>query len=140
VAFSPCGTFIVAGLYNSLVQMRSLVDEGFKRDFQGHDESTQSILFSLCGYFLITGSSDNTVKIRDSATGMCQATVDCEGGVNALTFLPGRQEVLAGTFDEKLVVIGMNGVKRREVQVDGRVTALARAADAVVVGLYDGRL
>jgi len=142
VVISPCGTLVVAGLRSGLVEMRSLVDEGFKKVFQGHGNFVRRMLFSLCGSFLISGSDDRTVNIWDYAAGVCMATVDCGSYVDGLTLLPGRQEVLAGTGDGMLVVIGMDGVKRREVQIEGglAVSALACTGDAVVVGLGDGRL
>ena len=142
VAFSPCGTLVVAGLGSRLVEMRSLLDAGFKRVFQGHGNAARRVLFSLCGSFLISGSWDRTVKIWDSAAGVCLATADCGDMVCGLALLPGGREVLAGTWDGTLVAVGMEGVKRREVQIAGgsAVTALACAGDAVVVGLHDGRL
>jgi len=142
VAFSSCRTLVVAGLLSGIVEMRSLVDAGFKRVFQKHGFSAQRVLFSVCGSFLISGSNDRTVKIWDSATRMCLATTGCGSHVIGLTLLPGGREVLAGTGDGMLVVIGMDGVKRREVQIEGGrpVTAFACAGDAVVVGLSNGRL
>jgi len=141
-AISPCRTLVAAGFWNGLIEMQSLLDAGFKRAFQGHADLVQKVLFSLCGSFLISGSDDCTVKIWDSAAGVCQATTDCGSCVLDLTLLPGGQEVLAGIYGGKLVVIGMDGVKRREVQIEGgeNVTALACAGDTIMVGLYYGRL
>ena len=50
--------------------------------------------------------------------------------------------MLAGTWNGMLVVIGMDGVKKREARIDGgwAVGALACAGDAVVVGLCYGHL
>ena len=92
VAISPCGTLVVSGMDSGLVEMRSLVDVGFKRVFQGHANLVRMVLFSLCGSFLISGSSDSTVKIWVSATGVCQATVDCGSWVYGLALLPGGRE------------------------------------------------
>jgi WD40 repeat protein len=147
VAISPCSTLVVAGLWSGLIEMRSLLDAEFKRVFQGHGFMVNRMLFSLYGsrgdtyLIIISGSSDGTVKIWDSAAGVCMATVDCGTWVYGLALLPGGREVLAETGGDMLIVIGMDGIKKREVQIDGaKVTALVRAGDAVVVGLADGRL
>jgi WD40 repeat protein len=148
VTISPCGTHVVVGFYSGLVEMRSLMDAGFKRFFQGHDIIVYKILFSMCGArgdtypLMISGSGSNIVKIWDLVTGVCLATVDSTNFVYGLTLLPGGQEILAGTYDGMLVVIGIDGIKKREVQIEGGtgVGALACAGDAVVVGLNDGRL
>ena len=71
VAFNLCGTLVVAGMAGGLIEMRSLLDAEFKRVFQGHADLVRRMLFSLCGSFLISGSFDSTIKIWDSAAGVC---------------------------------------------------------------------
>ena len=147
VAISPCGTLVVVALRNGLIEMWSLLTKEFLQRFYGHRENVSKVLFSFCGSFLISGSHDDTIKIWDVATGMCKATLDCGHGVDvpgfvtALTLLHGGREVLAGTWDGKLIVIGMDGVIRRKFHQKGRnIYLLACAGGGVVVLLDDKRL
>ena len=140
IAFKSCGTLMAVGMHDDLVELRSLVDSEFKRVLQRNNDLARQIHFSLCGSFLITGSGSLTIKIWDSATGVSLATANLGSWAEQLVLLPGGQEILAGTWLCELVVIGMDGVKRREARIEGSVTALACAGDSVVVGLGDGRL
>lgn len=147
VAISPCGTLVVVALKNGLIEMWSLQNKKFLQCFHGHRENASTILFSLCGSFLISGSHDGTIKIWDVTTGMCKATLDCgrgvdvSGDVTALTLLHGGKEVLAGTWDGKLIVLEMDGVVRRKFHQKGRnIYSLSCAGDGVVVLLDDRRL
>jgi len=148
VAFSPCGTNVVAGLQSGIIEMHSLLTTWFRRVFRGHDNRMQSMLFNMCGSrgdtypLIISGSWDGTVNIWDSAAGACLATADFGSSVCGLALLPGGREVLVGTSGGMLIVIGMDGIKKCEVRIEGGAvaTALACAGDAVVVGLGDGHL
>jgi len=146
VAISPCGTLVVAGLINGRIEMRSLLDAAFKRVFQERERAVKNVLFSFCGPrgdmypLMISWLDSHVIRIWDSATGECMSTFVCEKPITGMTLLPEGQEILAGTSDNTLIMIGMDGIKKREVQIEGEmmVKALACANNNVVVWFHNG--
>jgi len=154
IEFSPCGRFILAGLENGRLEMRSLAGDTVGRVFQPFGSTIQKVLFGSYGSydaekngqaFLVSGSYDGTLSVWDSVTYECTKTIDLQRNrqdhINGLVFLPGEQEVLAGTSAGQLVVVPIHGNDQpRRINMRARhvtVTALVRVGDAVAVGVMD---
>jgi len=146
VAFSPCGSFVAVAISTGQVEMRSLVDGNFKRVFGAHGSTVNHIVFSprqgLSSVMITTGFSQ-PVKFWDSETEICIRAVDCGRSDAGMVLLPGNQEILVGTTYGKLIVAGMDGIKRHEYQIPlrletGVMTALVNVGDAVAIKFVNG--
>jgi WD40 repeat protein len=146
VAFSPCGSFMAVAISTGQVEMLSLVDRDFRRVFGDHGSTVNHIVFSprqgLSPIMITTGFSQ-TVQFWDSETEICIRAVDCGRGCAGMVLLPGNQEILVGTSYGELIVVGMDGIKRREHQMPlkvwlGVMTALENVGDAVAIGFVNG--
>ena len=76
------------------------LDLGIKPDLIGHGYSVNSVSFSPDGKFLVSGGHDTTVKIWDSASGMCLQTLEGHGYyVNSVSFSPDGRFLVSGSED-----------------------------------------
>ena len=87
VAFSTDGTLATGGTHKSIrlwnVTTGQQIAEFGVAELDRHEGSVNSVAFSPDGFKLASGSSDNTVKVWDVATGALQATL--RGHANAVT-------------------------------------------------------
>ena len=98
VAFSPDGTMIVSGSFDKTVKLWSLTGKSwlssvvsgeYLKSMNEHAASVNSVAFSPDGKMIVSGSSDNSVKLWDVATGECLQTLEGhEGQVNSVSFSP----------------------------------------------------
>jgi WD40 repeat protein len=73
------------------------------RAFEGHKGSVYTCAFSLDGRRVLSGSSDNTLKLWDAAAGQeVRAFVGHQGSVYACVFTPEGRYVLSGSSDNTL--------------------------------------
>jgi WD40 repeat protein len=142
IALRRCGTVVAASLPDGLIEIRSWDDKVFKKVLEGHTNDVSSLLFSRCGSFIISGSMDCTVKIWDYETTKCLKTIDCDSMITSMTLHPIEKEILVGTHDGMLTVIGMDGLKKHQVVIEARTPASSFAihGDSVYVGLFNGYL
>jgi WD40 repeat protein len=139
VKFSPCGRFVLAGLENGNLEMRSLTDKGFRTVFEGNRSPIQKVLFGK--HVCVSGSFDGTLTTWDSETGAHTRSTQLGSCIHGLVFLPGEQEMLAGTYEGHLAVIQVNGtaqprrLQSREHRI--MISAIARVGDSVVIGIAD---
>ena len=93
-AYSPDGRYIAtcgsmgAYLWDAQTSM-------FVRAIRGHADVVRSIAFSPDGARLLTGSSDNTARIWDVATGVCTRVFHFAWGYSNAVFSPDGTSVLA---------------------------------------------
>ena len=66
--FSPDGKYVVTSGYGAAVMWDVRTGREI-RTFQGHSDMIRSVVFSLDGRYLATGSGDKTVKVWEVATG-----------------------------------------------------------------------
>ncbi|RYP53671.1 hypothetical protein DL768_001397 [Monosporascus sp. mg162] len=96
--------------------VRLLIDAGIEltiHTLEGHSNLGQGVVFSPDGMLVASGSSDNTVKLWDSATGALRHTLKGHSGtVWDVAFSPDGMLVASGSSDSTvklwdLTVIGM---------------------------------
>jgi WD40 repeat protein len=112
VAFSPNGMYVVSGSVDNTAIIWSAETGAAARILNGsgilyghavssgHTASVNSVAFSPNGVYVVTGSSDNTVKIWSAETGAVVRT--CKGhtrSVNSVAFSPDGMYVASGSFD-----------------------------------------
>ena len=78
---------------------------------QNHEEQTlrhagyvNSVAFSPDGKQVLTGSSDNTAVLQNTATGQTLQTWKHAGGVLSVAFSPDGKQVLTGSWDQTAVL------------------------------------
>lgn len=164
--FSRCGTLAIVSFYDTSLEIRSLVDEKYKKVFQKSVYGAGIPVFSHDPSIIISMMMDGIgiIKIWDLETAQCRATIDCGDHISALVLLPGGQEILVGNHKGELITVGMDGMNMRRVQieedpvvntgnkdhvVETGMAIMARrygasvlecTGDAVVVGLQSGVL
>jgi len=68
---------------------------------EGHSGWVGSVAFSPDSKLVASGSSDETVKLWDPATGACTQTLEGHSGnVNLVTFSPNSKLVASGSYDK----------------------------------------
>ena len=68
--------------------------------FDAHEMSVNSLAFSLDGQYIVSGSSDKTVKLWDVKNQVLLHTFDGhESGVNSVAFSPDAQYIVSGSSD-----------------------------------------
>jgi WD40 repeat protein len=73
------------------------------RSFAGHTNSVSSVAISPDGHFALSGSSDNTLKLWDVATGKELHSFEGHSGkVSSVAFSPNGRFALSGSWDKTL--------------------------------------
>jgi WD40 repeat protein len=92
-----------------------ILDEDYKvinkpiRAFKGHKSVVTSIAFSPNGKYIISGSSDKTLKLWDVNTGECIRTFRGHiDAVNSVTFSSDGRYVLSGSWDSAIKLWDVN--------------------------------
>ncbi|KAK3390127.1 hypothetical protein B0H63DRAFT_538288 [Podospora didyma] len=101
LALNPADTIEISGFLRDirrvLLRNRSIIDIAPLQTLEGHDGYVLSVAFSPDSKLIISGSEDKTVKIWDTATGICVQT------------LKGHDDeviLVAFSLDSKLVASG----------------------------------
>jgi WD40 repeat protein len=96
-------TLIITCGLNSNGQRICLLHSGVRKEFVGHTEWVNSVCFSPDGRYILSGSSDNTLRLWEISSG--KETKKFEGhtkGVKSICFSPDGRCVLSGSHDNTI--------------------------------------
>ena len=115
VAFSPDGTTLASGgehvtvefdgidivrVKNGDVRLWDVASGTLKTTLEGHASTVSSVMFSLDGLTLASGSVDETIKLWDVATGKLKATLEGHTDtVSSVAFSPDGTTLVSGSHD-----------------------------------------
>ena len=87
------------------LRTRQRESEALIRTFAGHDSPVLACAFSPDGRRLVSGSSDETLKLWDAETGSCEATLEGhDNNVWACGFSPDGRRIVSASYDNTLKV------------------------------------
>ncbi|KAJ7314193.1 quinon protein alcohol dehydrogenase-like superfamily, partial [Mycena albidolilacea] len=83
-----------------VVECKGITTQGALVSMQGHGNSVWSVAFSPDGTRIVSGSSDNTVRIWDAATGTEEQKLEGHGNsVWSVAFSPDGTRIVSGSSD-----------------------------------------
>lgn len=100
LAYSPNGSFLVAGYYDDTVRLWSTGDGTLVRTLEGPTDQVHSVAFSPDGQFLAAASNDNAIRVWRVADGSLQKTFRQKvEGVRMVVFSPDGTMLASGGSD-----------------------------------------
>lgn len=100
----------------------------------GHVGSINGTAFSLDGTIAATVSSDNTVKIYQTSSGILLRTFGLFDDVNAVAFLPSGRQILTGSADNTAALWDISSGRRiRTFTHQSDVTSVAVSFDGLLM-------
>ncbi|MCX6156964.1 MAG: protein kinase [Ignavibacteriae bacterium] len=70
------------------------------KSFEGHKKSINSVCFTSCGKFIVSGSNDNTIKLWNCESGECIRTFEGhQDAVKSICVSPNGNLILSGSRD-----------------------------------------
>ncbi|HAH48254.1 MAG TPA: hypothetical protein DCM07_26075 [Planctomycetaceae bacterium] len=105
VAFSPDGSQIITGSYDSTAILWDTKRRVKLRTFKGHSDRIDSVAFSPDGKQILTGSGDATAILWEKATGTKLRTFQGHtSSVNSVVFSPDGNQILTGSDDNMAIL------------------------------------
>jgi len=130
IAFSPDGKWLASAGTGQTVHVLDLVTRE-SRNLTGHTGEITSLCFIPKSPFVLSGSTDKTVRVWDLAKGNAIKTfATLSGQVNAVAVSPDGTMLAAGTADEKIYLLKVaNGDARPMFGHTGEIFSLAFSPD-----------
>ena len=74
---------------------------------EGHKYGVSSVAYSPDGTKIVSGSTDNTIKIWDTNTGEClQTLMGHSKSVYAVAYSPDGRKIISGSYDKTVKIWG----------------------------------
>ncbi|MBP7459905.1 MAG: T9SS type A sorting domain-containing protein [Candidatus Delongbacteria bacterium] len=142
LAFSPDGSRLAIG-YQKKISIYNPVSRELLNRFDAHTKVINALDFSPDGHWLVSGSSDSTVKLWDVATYTLLLTLDGhQSQVRSVTFSKDGKTVVAGGEDGRVLVwSALTGELQHSLcEHDADVTCVSYSPDGthLAAGYYDG--
>ena len=100
VAYSPDGTHIASGSWDTIVRIWNAATGGLVRTLAGHADYVSSVAYSPDGRQIASGSEDETVRIWDARTGRLLHTLSGHTGrVKSVAYSPDGARIASGSWD-----------------------------------------
>ena len=94
LAFSPDGTSLISGSYDTTINLWDIQTGGVVKTFHGHTDSVLSVSISVDNTTIASGSQDNTICLWDIQTGGCCHTICVPSGATSVSFSPKNPNLL----------------------------------------------
>ena len=104
VAFSPCGKTMAVGCENGKVVIVDVATVAVMRSLSGHSEAVSCLAFKPDDpNILVTGSSDETLKLWDLSKSLCLSTVTGHSdAVRGVCFSPDGSKIASCSVDKTI--------------------------------------
>jgi WD40 repeat protein len=89
----------------ALITERERMQDGRPKLLEGHKHTVTSVAFSPDGKTIVSGSSDQTVRVWDAATGVEQHKITGhKSPVTSVAFSPNGKTIVSGSWDRTVRV------------------------------------
>jgi WD40 repeat protein len=103
--FSPDSRWLATASENHSVVLWDLAAGRAVRNFSGHQDAVQSVVFSRDGQLLLTSSTDTTAALWDVRSGkLIRKFKGHTAGVNSAVFSPDGKKILTGSSDNTAIL------------------------------------
>ncbi len=133
--FTPDGKSLAAASINRRTQLWNVADGKLLIEFPEQQRSVRGMAISPDGRILATGAIDESILVRELASGQIIKRLNCAAGVRALVFLPDSRTLIAGNQHNQVFVWDVANTANGDHlhQFNGRhgawVSAMACSAD-----------
>ncbi|KIM76258.1 hypothetical protein PILCRDRAFT_12869 [Piloderma croceum F 1598] len=145
VTFSPDGTHIVSGSYDSTLRIWDALSGAHLNTLKGHSDGVTSVAFSPDGTNIVSGSYDNTLRLWNAVNGAHINTLKGHSDrITSVAFSPDGTNIVSGSYDNTLRLWdAVNGAHINTLEGHSdRITTVSFSPDGahIVSGSYDNTL
>ncbi|PAV14678.1 nucleotide-binding-oligomerization-domain like receptor [Pyrrhoderma noxium] len=141
LSFSSDGQYFASGSMDTTIIIWGMDRRKVKISLLKHTRAVMAVNFSPSGNNVASGSKDGTILVWDAFTGEVLRKIECEGGVNTVTYSPNELYILAGGW-RWIRMWDVENVKAvpKVFQVDKSILRVAFSPDSSrFMSLNDGR-
>ena len=88
LSFSSDGQYFASGSYDMAINIWDVDRRKVKISLLKHAQAVTTVNFSPSGTNVVSGSKDRTILVWDTSMGEMLHEIECEGGVNTVTYSP----------------------------------------------------